>query len=85
MSELTETYGCIQKDTIINLSDRKLTIEDLWNEYHLDIMIDDDYPDVEFSIPNSELKVLVFDGTDFINQKVNRIIKFNISNLFILI
>ena len=76
--ELTETYGCVQKDTVINLPDRRVTIEDIWNEYYADITTDDEYPNVEFSEPKSDLNVLVFDGTNFVNHKVKKIIRFNV-------
>ena len=78
MSKLTETYGCVQKDTIVCLFDRHLSIEDLWNEYQTNVIEETNYPNVEFTIPNSDINVLIFDGTNFVYKPVKRIVRFNI-------
>lgn len=75
MSELTDTFGTIRKDSIIKIDNNDLTIENVWNTYCSSISIDNKYPDVEFSIPNGDITIMVFDGTNFINHKIKRLIR----------
>lgn len=80
MSELTDTFGCVQKDTLINLPDSKLSIEKIWDDYHTTISFDKKFPGVEFTIPKSDIRVLSFDGTNFIYQQIKRIVKHKVFN-----
>lgn len=72
---LTDTFGTIKKDTFVRVDNVDMMIEDVWKTYHGNISSDAKYPDVEFSPPNKEIKLMVFDGVNFINQQIKRIIR----------
>jgi hypothetical protein len=78
MSELTDTFGSLKKDTIVRIDGVDMAIEDVWRIYHSVTLSDVKYPGVEFSPPNKEIKLMAFDGEKFINQPIKRLIRHKI-------
>jgi len=79
LNELTDTYGCIQKDTMIFTSNKTMSLETLWTTYQTTITIDTASSNVEMTIP-ADLQVLVFDGKNYIYSPVKKIIRAKIYN-----
>ena len=76
MEDITDTYGCVHKNTMINLDDgSKMAIENIWNKFCEKITMDDRYPEVEFASLNNDLSMLSYDGKNFIFTPVKQIIR----------
>lgn len=75
MSELTDTFGSIKKDTLVRIDNVDMRIEDVWKTYHDKTSLDVKYPGVEFSPPNKGISIMVFDGIKFINQPIKRLVR----------
>jgi len=82
MNSLTKTFGCLEKDTVLNINGELVEIEDLWNQYKTEVIKDEMISEIETTIPNQELKTISFDGKNFVDNKIKRIIRNNAYNCF---
>ena len=67
MCEITQSYGCLEKNTMLCINDEFIRIEDVWDTYKTSIVkhetIDIVDTTIDTTVPNEELNIISFIST----------------------